>query len=434
MKGLVIAFLLTSIKNCSSQTVLSSSGVCMDMSEDLKEFVRTVLSRAFVDIKEDISHAVRTQSEKWSAENKQTRVLVDILDEKQVNTVYSIKELKEGLTNISYRTDFLLHASRSAFLEKITNLSDAIHGNHLHMKTVDEEMVLLHYRYWNQTDNLTELSNLVTLLSVQYNWTVSNISELYLNIRKMGEISAEQILHTLARVNQTEDDLKRFFVENLQNKTKELFDQFSMLRRDVTHLSESAVTQSELTEQSINFLKENLQNETNELQVIRENLTYMWESAATQAGWTQTSILQLKDSVQNETSELSGHISFLQENITNLSESAVTQEKSILRLKEENKELKSMLERLQTEINELKQNVSASMARYWTGGTDQDTEGQWVWASSGNVFRFSDWYSGEPNNAGEEDCMELRVSMQEKAWNDIPCQTEFKFICERLSN
>ena len=255
MKGLVIAFLLTSIKNCSSQTVLSSSGVCMDMSEDLKEFVRTVLSRAFVDIKEDISHAVKTQSEKWSAENKQTRVLVDILDEKQVNTVYSIQELKEGLTNLSYRTDSLLHASRSAFLEKITNLSDAIHGNHLHMKTVDEEMVLLHYKYWNQTDNLTELSKQVTHLSVQYNWTVSNISELYLNSRQMGEMSTEQILHTLARVNQTADDLKRFFVENLQNKTKELFDQFSMLRRDVTHLSESAVTQSELTEQSINFLK-----------------------------------------------------------------------------------------------------------------------------------------------------------------------------------
>ena len=31
---------------------------------------------------------------------------------------------------------------------------------------------------------------------------------------------------------------------------------------------------------------------------------------------------------------------------------------------EENKELKSMLERLQTEINELKQNVSASMGEW----------------------------------------------------------------------
>ena len=239
MKGLLIAFLLA--------TVLPS-GVCMDLSEDLKEFVRIVLE-------EDISQAVKTQSEKWSAENKKTRVLVNILDEKQINTMYSIKELKEGLTNISYKTNFLLQACRSTFLEKITNLSSAIHMNDLHIKTFEEEMTLLHYKYWNQTDNLTELSKQITHLSVQYNRTVSNISELYLKTREMEEMSAEQILHTLTRVNQTEDNLKRFFVENLQNGTKELSDKISMLRRDVTHLSESAVTQSEWSEQSINFLK-----------------------------------------------------------------------------------------------------------------------------------------------------------------------------------
>ena len=115
MKGLLIAFLLA--------TVLPS-GVCMDLSEDLKEFVRIVL-------KEDISQAVKTQSEKWSAESKKTRVLVNILDEQQINTMYSIKELKEGLTNISYKTNFLLQACRSTFLEKITNLSSAIHMNDL---------------------------------------------------------------------------------------------------------------------------------------------------------------------------------------------------------------------------------------------------------------------------------------------------------------
>ena len=116
-------------------------------------------------------------------------------------------------------------------------------------------MTLLHYKYWNQTDNLTELRKQITHLSVQYNRTVSNISELYLKTREMEEMSAEQILHTVTRVNQTEDNLKRFFVENLQNGTKELSDKISMLRRDVAHLSESAVTQSEWSEQSINFLK-----------------------------------------------------------------------------------------------------------------------------------------------------------------------------------
>nr|XP_022337897.1 galactose-specific lectin nattectin-like isoform X2 [Crassostrea virginica] len=86
----------------------------------------------------------------------------------------------------------------------------------------------------------------------------------------------------------------------------------------------------------------------------------------------------------------------------------------------------------EAENNFLKNYLIQDKGRYWTGGNDRFREGRWVWASSGNVFRYSNWADGEPNNVRYiEDCME--IYMPKRAWADADCQKENKFICEHFS-
>lgn len=55
----------------------------------------------------------------------------------------------------------------------------------------------------------------------------------------------------------------------------------------------------------------------------------------------------------------------------------------------------------------------------YIGLTDKDVEGTFVW-DSGEAFSYSNWASGEPNNSGNEDFVQLVSSGR---WNDIPWGT-----------
>ena len=69
--------------------------------------------------------------------------------------------------------------------------------------------------------------------------------------------------------------------------------------------------------------------------------------------------------------------------------------------------------------------------KWWTGGTDQASEGRWTW-ESGQTWSYSNWHSGEPNNSnlgpGGEDCMQLGRFL-DYTWNDEPCGWAFRYIC-----
>ena len=73
---------------------------------------------------------------------------------------------------------------------------------------------------------------------------------------------------------------------------------------------------------------------------------------------------------------------------------------------------------------------------YWIGATDELSEGTWKWVT-GEVFSFTDWYTGNPNNTGgREHYLELRKDYGNK-WNDDSIdkylETELQkqgFICE----
>jgi hypothetical protein len=55
------------------------------------------------------------------------------------------------------------------------------------------------------------------------------------------------------------------------------------------------------------------------------------------------------------------------------------------------------------------------------GGSDIDNEGQWEWVT-GEPWSYSNWYSGEPNNLNNEDCVALHPYLRPghgHYWNDM---------------
>lgn len=72
--------------------------------------------------------------------------------------------------------------------------------------------------------------------------------------------------------------------------------------------------------------------------------------------------------------------------------------------------------------------ITLSGGRWWIGLNDQDQEGTWEW-SNGDSFVYEAWANAEPNNSGNEDCVELN-RFGDETWNDISCNQSLRFICE----
>ncbi|XP_054980669.1 CD209 antigen-like protein E [Sorex araneus] len=64
--------------------------------------------------------------------------------------------------------------------------------------------------------------------------------------------------------------------------------------------------------------------------------------------------------------------------------------------------------------------------RTWIGLSDHHDEASWRWVD-GTPFQLSFWKPGEPNNDGDEDCVELYNG----GWNDDQCYIEKAWICEK---
>lgn len=48
---------------------------------------------------------------------------------------------------------------------------------------------------------------------------------------------------------------------------------------------------------------------------------------------------------------------------------------------------------------------------------------------------FSAWSPGEPNDVtGAEDCVNLEYASENRAWNDVSCQTLNAYICQSPLN
>uniref|UniRef100_A0A672HW07 CD209 antigen-like protein E n=1 Tax=Salarias fasciatus TaxID=181472 RepID=A0A672HW07_SALFA len=69
--------------------------------------------------------------------------------------------------------------------------------------------------------------------------------------------------------------------------------------------------------------------------------------------------------------------------------------------------------------------------KMWFGLTDRTQDGTWRWVD-GSPLNTSYWFPGEPNNLGEmEDCAEIHSSAEGNNWNDLLCDSQNHWICEK---
>lgn len=66
---------------------------------------------------------------------------------------------------------------------------------------------------------------------------------------------------------------------------------------------------------------------------------------------------------------------------------------------------------------------------YWLGATDTETEGTFQWVT-GESFSFDAWESGEPNNSGNEDHLQI-TNDPVPVWNDIDGSQTSGYILEK---
>lgn len=69
-------------------------------------------------------------------------------------------------------------------------------------------------------------------------------------------------------------------------------------------------------------------------------------------------------------------------------------------------------------------------ANIWIAGNDLATEGRYNWFTSGEIFQYTNWGPNEPNNNGNESCVEIN-GFRGKKWNDRICTHLNFYLCEK---
>ena len=81
-----------------------------------------------------------------------------------------------------------------------------------------------------------------------------------------------------------------------------------------------------------------------------------------------------------------------------------------------------------TEENDFVTGLATDREGVWLGATDAAEEGTWVWVN-GEDWSYEHWAPGEPNDTGNEDCLQLYRTGQ-RTWNDTRCDATLHFVCE----
>ncbi len=66
---------------------------------------------------------------------------------------------------------------------------------------------------------------------------------------------------------------------------------------------------------------------------------------------------------------------------------------------------------------------------FWIGLSDIAREGTFTWVDGTPLAEGAPWAKGQPDNAGEADCVEMNPEGEVGAWADTPCDQVRPFVC-----
>ena len=71
----------------------------------------------------------------------------------------------------------------------------------------------------------------------------------------------------------------------------------------------------------------------------------------------------------------------------------------------------------------------------WFGLNDIEHEGTFTWEADNSIVNFTNWVPGEPNNWKKtQDCVAVGAKTSLGLWNDDPCVSTRRYICEKPAN
>ena len=81
----------------------------------------------------------------------------------------------------------------------------------------------------------------------------------------------------------------------------------------------------------------------------------------------------------------------------------------------------------QRENSIIKEIIKRTWGSFWIGLNDRSVEGNFEWID-GSVNDYRDWAAEEPNNAYNQDCVQLWRQKNYK-WDDDRCVAAKRYIC-----
>ena len=75
---------------------------------------------------------------------------------------------------------------------------------------------------------------------------------------------------------------------------------------------------------------------------------------------------------------------------------------------------------------------TGSHERYWLGINDREENNTWVYESSGEPVKYTNWLKGQPDHYRERNCVEVNYGKTKKKWNDARCRFKKRSVCELL--
>jgi len=70
------------------------------------------------------------------------------------------------------------------------------------------------------------------------------------------------------------------------------------------------------------------------------------------------------------------------------------------------------------------------ITHWWLAGTDEATEGTWIWDDGHSTsFSYTDWDSGYPTTNTSLNCLEEYYASGTSEWRDAACTANLHYVC-----